>query len=767
MLQEFKYVQNIGRFAQAQSVAHAVFGKCTLVFGENGWGKSTLADILRSLTTGSPEIIIGRKTLAGGPEQKAVLQVEGQSSSFNNGAWSGPKPRIAIYDSTFINDNVFSGDVVTNEHLKKQYGLVVGEEGVRLVRQIVDLDNENNENNKTIRNADTELKAVIRSIMAPLTMSVDDFTALKKQENIDEAISNKQTEVQRAQKTKELKAAGGPKLFHIPSEAEKFKQILEANIDGIAESALEAVRSHVAKHNCEDAEQMTHESWLEIGAAYPETGDCPYCGQALQDRTLVDAYKNFFSASYKQLSENVRKSRQTFAKYKTGEFRKALDELHIQNQRQYEYWKEAAKLEMPDMSNLPKVIEQMEQAAGQVDDLFQEKQSNLTDALVPEKFSVALEAWGNGRAAIQQINEKITTYQEQIKTLKDSLDLSQLPKLEGELKHLQITKRRYETDIVETVEQLQKSNTRKEEIKKQKDELREALTEHGRSITASLGTTINAYLKRLNAGFRIDYKEPNYRGKEPAASYQILINDVPVSPNAAADAVDRPSFRNTLSAGDKSTLALALFLARINADAQLAETTIVLDDPFTSLDNFRRQFTAIEIRKLCGQAKQTIVLSHDKGFLRLLWDKIDQSIIKSIALQTGAPGITTIAPLDIEEATQPRHVTERMKIEEFIEGEAHEPSYIRTRLRTVCEDFYRKGDPELFGEAANLEEIIRKLDAASDDYPYKGALEDLRDINEYSRGDNHAEIQNNPNEETSDEELKGFCQKVLDLTRGM
>ncbi len=767
MLQEFKYVQNIGRFAQAQSVAHAAFGKCTLVFGENGWGKSTLADILRSLTTGVPEIIIGRKTLAGGPEQKAVLQVEDQTANFNNGSWTGLRPRIAIYDSVFINDNVFSGDIVTNEHLKKQYGLVVGEEGVRLVRQIVDLDNKNNENNKTIRNADTELKAVIRSIMAPLAMSVDDFMALEEQENIDEVISSKQTEFQRAQKTKELKAAGEPKFFPVPTESEKFKQILEADIDVIAENALKAVRSHVTKHNCEGAEQMTHESWLEIGTAFPETGDCPYCGQTLQDRALVDAYKDFFSESYKGLSKNVRKARQTFAKYKTGEFRNALEELSTQNQRQYEYWKEAAELEASDTSALLEVIEQMEQAAAQVDDLFQEKQTNLTDALVSEKFSEALEAWEDGRSTIQQINKKITAYLEQIKTLKGNLDLSQLPKLEGDLKHLQLTKRRYETDIVETVDQLQKSNARKEEIKKHKDELREALTEHGRSITASLGTTINAYLKRLNAGFRIDYKEPNYRGKEPAASYQIIINDVPVSPNAASDAVDQPSFRNTLSAGDKSTLALALFLARINADPHLAETIVVLDDPFTSLDNFRRQFTAIEIRKLCGQAKQTIVLSHDKGFLRLLWDKIDHSIIKSIALQTGAPGVTTIAPLNIEEATQPRHVTERMKIEEFIEGEPHEPSYIRTRLRTVCEDFYRKGDSELFGEAANLEEIIRKLDDALDEYPYKGALEDLRDINEYSRSNNHAEIQNNTSEETSDEELKGFCQKVLDLTRGM
>jgi hypothetical protein len=169
---------------------------------------------------------------------------------------------------------------------------------------------------------------------------------------------------------------------------------------------------------------------------------------------------------------------------------------------------------------------------------------------------------------------------------------------------------------------------------------------------------------------------------------------------------------NALSAGDKSTLALALFLAKVNADPRLSETIVVLDDPFTSLDHFRRQFTAIEIKKLCGRALQTIVLSHEKSFLRLLWDKIDHSIVSSLALQTGAPGITTIARYDIAAATQPRQITERTQIEEFLEGEPHEPAYIRTRLRTVCEDFYRNGDRALFGQAASLEEITRTLDRA-------------------------------------------------------
>ena len=173
-------------------------------------------------------------------------------------------------------------------------------------------------------------------------------------------------------------------------------------------------------------------------------------------------------------------------------------------------------------------------------------------------------------------------------------------------------------------------------------------------------------------------------------------------PRRKSKSLAEPSFRNTLSAGDKSTLALALFLAKLNADQTLEETIVVLDDPFTSLDSFRRQFTAIEIRKLCDRAAQVIVLSHEKSFLRLLWEKIDQSTIKCVAIQTGAPGMTTIAPYDIESETQPRHITERMKIEEFVEGEQHEADHVRARLRTVCEDFYRRGDPALFHEEASL-----------------------------------------------------------------
>ena len=767
LLREVKYVQNIGCFGKCQSVADAQFGRCTLVFGENGWGKSTLADLLRSLTMDNSIIVIGRKTLAGGTEQRAVVRFGDKQAVFKDGTWSGIRPRIAIYDSVFVNENVFSGDVVTNEHMKKQYGMVVGEEGVLRVRRIFELDKENRENNVQLRSVEAKLDGIVNAC-GPEGMTLREFLDLEAIPNVDSEIDAKEEKVRRAERAKELKRAAEPGVLPIPTETENIRKTLHSTIEGIAAVAAQAVREHIAKHEeVGQGSPMTHESWLQVGVTFAEMEQCAYCGQPLDDRTLVDAYTEFFGSVYKALAADVTAKRDTFARYEMREYRERAEEIFRQNETLYAYWKEAGQIEPPSLEGVEAAINHMEVAARRLDAVFLTKQGNLTEAVLGDDVEAAIAAWDEARKAIVGLNGVVEEHAATIKALKESVDKAKLPRLKRELNTLLAAKKRYEIETAAVVSKLHDHEAAKKRIANQKADEKRALSEHGRVITETLGNTINSYLGRLNAGFRIDYGEPNFRGKEPAASYQILINNVRVSPRNASEDLAKASFRNTLSAGDKSTLALALFLAKLNADPNLGQTIVVLDDPFTSLDNFRRQFTAIEIRKLSGRAAQTVVLSHDKNFLRLLWEKIGQSKIKCLAIQTGAPDITTIAPYDIEAETRPRHITERMEIEEFVEGEPHEAAYIRTRLRTVCEDFYRRGDPRLFPEAASLDEIIRLLEDAPDDHPYRGVIEDLRDINDYSRGRHHAEIEDDPSGESTDEELKGFCRRVLELTRGM
>ena len=765
ILTEIKFIKNIGRFVEAKPMPGVRLGHCTLVFGENGWGKSTIADILRSIATKSPAIIRGRRTLGADVDQAAVFAFGNQTARFDGSSWIGYTPKIAVYDSAFINDNVFSGDQVSSDHLKNQYGLVVGEEGVRRIRRIVEIDGENRDCNAKIKIAEQELSAILRAHSLE-RMNVPDFIALESVHAIESLIANKTAEVNRASRARELKAAKLPESLPTPSDVLTFEDLFRSGLDDISEFAASAVRQHIEQHSRHrEHVARTHESWLESGLPFVDAEDCAFCGQPLEDRTLVDAYKAFFSAAYRELSDRLRKARDTCARYTKGDFRNAIATRAERNNELSDFWIRNAQVAFSEYPDLDEAVSKLERVAADLDALLARKLENVAEPLNAFEYFKILSEWGAGRESIEQYNAFVVHAVEAITSVRDALDETRLPALEQELVVLRAHKLRHEPETVAIVEKLETIKQAKAALATEKDLLREELNMYEKLVTSKLGSTINAYLLRLNAGFRIDYREPDYRGKEPAASYQILINEKPISPRASE--IDKPSFRNTLSSGDKSTLALAFFLARLHADNSLDESIVVLDDPFTSLDQFRRQFTAIEIKRLCSTAAQVIVLSHDKMFLRLLWEKIDQSKIQSIALQTGAQGMSTIAPFSIPDSTQPRHVTERTQIEEFIEGEQHEVPYIRTRLRTVCEDFYRRGDTALFGQSATLDEIIRRLEKVSDDHPYKAALEDLREINAYSRTDNHAAIDGDPNAETNKEELLAFCRLVIALTHGL
>lgn len=95
-----------------------------------------------------------------------------------------------------------------------------------------------------------------------------------------------------------------------------------------------------------------------------------------------------------------------------------------------------------------------------------------------------------------------------------------------------------------------------------------------------------------------------------------------------------------------------------------------------------------------------------------------------------------------------------------------DPGEIGALLRKVLEDFYRKGDRELFAADEMLDGITRKIEGAAADHRYKGALDNLKDINFYTRIFHHAPVDGSITENTSVEELKTYCRIVRDLTRG-
>jgi wobble nucleotide-excising tRNase len=58
--------------------------------------------------------------------------------------------------------------------------------------------------------------------------------------------------------------------------------------------------------------------------AFSSDDSCPFCGQHLDDKQLVASYRDYFSAAYKTLSDEVKQKRATLGRYIAGDFKKSV-----------------------------------------------------------------------------------------------------------------------------------------------------------------------------------------------------------------------------------------------------------------------------------------------------------------------------------------------------------------------------------------------------------------------------------------------------------
>ena len=94
MLERIAEVQGIGLLYQANGKRHTCL-KATLIYADNGRGKSTLVTTFRSCSTGNAALVGACKTVDGNLLPKIVYQFgSGYKVTFENGAWSESRPEL-------------------------------------------------------------------------------------------------------------------------------------------------------------------------------------------------------------------------------------------------------------------------------------------------------------------------------------------------------------------------------------------------------------------------------------------------------------------------------------------------------------------------------------------------------------------------------------------------------------------------------------------------------------------------------------------------
>ena len=193
-------IKGVGRFQNYSISGDMLLRKATIIYGENGHGKTTLSNIIKSLSSGNDSIVTNRKSI-GLEEQNVKIEIGGRVHSFENGEWQGEgvSQSIEVFDSFFINENIYSGFDFSLEHSKNLHRFILGAEGVRISKSIEQIKEEIALQNKDLLALKVSLQAEIGS------MSLVLFLKLPKDLAIESKVIDATKSLEIAKQAKEIR----------------------------------------------------------------------------------------------------------------------------------------------------------------------------------------------------------------------------------------------------------------------------------------------------------------------------------------------------------------------------------------------------------------------------------------------------------------------------------------------------------------------------------------------------------------------------------
>jgi wobble nucleotide-excising tRNase len=205
-------------------------------------------------------------------------------------------------------------------------------------------------------------------------------------------------------------------------------------------------------------------------------------------------------------------------------------------------------------------------------------------------------------------------------------------------------------------------------------------------------------------------------------------------------------------------------------DEDIGRKIVVFDDPFTSLDRFRRTCTQQLIQRVSDSAEQVIVLSHDPFFLKLLSDECPSANTNVKTLQMSKAGDTTaIGEWDIQAETRSGYMKDFATLLGFYRERKGEPRAVARTIRPFLEGMLKTRFPGHFQELEWLGDFIAKIRAADQTGGLQHAKADLGEleaINGYSKKYHHQQNVNADLEPINDDELHGYVKRTLRLVGG-
>ena len=766
MITWIQLLRNIGQFDSVVAGASISLGRLTVLYSENGRGKTTLAAILRSLSTGDPLPIAERKRLAAQHPPRVVLECTGgpPPAIFENNAWNRTLPDLVVFDDVFIDQNVHSGLAVQTHHRQNLHELILGTQAVALNKRLQQLV-------ERIENHNRDLNVKERAIPAPDRgpFSLDDFCALPVRADIAQAVQEAERALAGAREQDAIRTTPAIDSLSLPVfDLGEIERILQQDLPALDTATLARVQAHLI--GLGDGS----EAWVADGMHRVPRGDgggvnelCPFCAQSLGGSPLIAHYRAYFGAEYARLKRTVSDVLGAVNRSHGGDVAAGFERAVRVAVERRQFW--ARFCLIADISIDTATVAQDWRAAREtvVSQLTAKQAAPLERMQLSDETRRLVAVYDTQRAAIAVVNARIRDANLAIGIAKERAATASSNVLSADVARLKAVKARHEPATAIACADYLRERTAKEATEQQRDQTRAALEQHRAAVFPGYQTATNLYLGRFGADFRLDsVTYANTRGGSTCV-YKVIINNTPIVVGGADALPGEPSFRNTLSAGDRNTLALAFFFASLDQDPRLANRIVIIDDPISSLDEHRALTTVQEIRRFADRAAQIIVLSHNKPFLCRLWETADPTIRAALEVARDSVG-STLRQWDVAEDAITEHDRRHSRLRDYVASGARDKRDIARSIRPHLEAFLRVACPQWFHPGTLLgpfRDICRQRLQTPDRVLDEATLQEVDDIAEYANRFHH---DTNPAWETevvNDGQLRVFVERTLKFAR--
>jgi wobble nucleotide-excising tRNase len=694
MLKRIQALRNIGRFKDCKS-GNLEFGRLTILYGRNTYGKTTLGDVFASIQENDSGLVTGRMTIPhDGHPQLIILSLLPPNSTkevsltFVNGMWSEGLPAglgIRTFDDGFIHRNIFVARQFNRDTKENFSAFVLGEQGVLQAKAVAEkkqarqkASRERNQLEKVAFKEVSDLSAFLK-LAQEGTLEESD-AKIHNLRNEYAAVRKQQEQIQTIQSRDEAAVLAWRTDFSDGVKA--LNQTLGIGLEGVHQEAKVRVGHHIS---AAFQEAQGAELWIRQGVRQNKGDLCQFCGQELDEdaHNLLNLYQQAFDEAFDKHDTEVKKQLSAAlalaSRLPVNEIRVALARntaafssyQELLNNQTYssavmkvaefaeklETALAAITCELPDALNrLHMASTKKQETPHVVLESVSEVSVNSLESQVQQHVSVYNTWIGIGNAEIMAFKKGSS-----VAALKQRLGKIEADGKSEQRNNIRIKLAPQCNDYISL-------NAQVESLDKEIIALEQSLQMNQSEYLEKFFKSLNHWFKRFGSHDFTLERGATKQGHTPIYYLKISYRGL---------AIDEAALSQVFSESDRRALALAVFWTQLFflSKPELAEQIIVLDDPLTSFDDHRVTAVHSELAASVEKVRQIVVLSHYRHSVQMFFETFrDRPDARLLALVAGGSNGTTIEAGDPREFLLTEHEKARERMTAFGDGRINDHS---------------------------------------------------------------------------------------------